>query len=103
MNPSMVFIGKIWLWPGGTAAWHFITVPKKFAPRILKRYTASHPLKKRGWGSVPVEVAIGKVTWQTSVFPEKKSGTYLLPVKASVRKAGGLYYDQTVKVRLRVL
>lgn len=41
----------------------------------------------RGFGSLPVEVTIGKTVWKTSIFPEKTSGSYILPVKAMVRKA----------------
>ena len=40
---------------------------------------------KRGWGSVRVKVTLGKTKWDTSIFPDKKSGTYLLPIKAEVR------------------
>ena len=36
-----------------------------------------------GWGVVPVEAAIGGVTFRTSLFP--KDGTYLVPIKDAVR------------------
>ena len=35
-----------------------------------------------GWGVVPVEAAIGGVTFRTSLFP--KDGTYLVPIKDAV-------------------
>lgn len=34
-----------------------------------------------------MEVTIGRTTWQTSVFPNKKRGVFLRPVKAAVPKA----------------
>lgn len=37
-----------------------------------------------GWGVIPVEARIGEVRFKTSLFP--KDGTYLLPIKAAVRR-----------------
>ena len=73
---------KVWLYPG-EAAWHFLTLPRKESDVIKERF-GSH---KRGWGSLRVTVTIGKTSWKTSVFPDKKAGAYLLPLKAEVRKA----------------
>jgi hypothetical protein len=71
---------EVWLYPG-MAGWHFISVSKKEAGEIKKKFGA----KKRGWGSLPVVVTLGKTTWKTSIFPDKRSETYLLPLKAEVR------------------
>ena len=77
---------KIWLYPGENANWHFLTVPKKETSTIDARYKSM----KKAWGSLPVQVTIGKTTWNTSIFPDTKSGTYLLPVKAIVRRKESL-------------
>jgi hypothetical protein len=42
---------------------------------------------KRGFGSARVTVTIGETVWQTSLFPEKESGGWFLPVKKAVRDA----------------
>lgn len=73
---------KVWLYPAQHAAWHFITLPKKQSGEITKRFG----LLKRGWGSLPVVVTMGDTSWRTSIFPDKKQGAYLLPLKAEVRK-----------------
>jgi hypothetical protein len=49
---------------------------------------------------IPVHVRIGKTGWQTSLFP--KDGLYLVPIKASVRKAEELEEGDEVSVRLEV-
>jgi hypothetical protein len=72
---------KIWLYPG-KAGWYFITVPAGIAKEI--DFFFSH--QKKGWGSLPVKVTIGKTTWKTSIFPDKKTQSYLLPLKAEVRQ-----------------
>lgn len=72
----------VWLYPGEQGAWHFVNVPKKQSKDIKEKFGKS----RRGFGSLPVEASIGKTSWETSIFPDKKSETYLLPLKASVRK-----------------
>ena len=47
-----------------------------------------------------VHVRIGETVWATSVFPEKASGSYLLPVKKSVREKEGFDAGDKVTVRL---
>ena len=79
------FKARLWVWPGGETKWRFITVPKADSEKIKKTVKV-----KRGFGSVRVQVKIGKTSWDTSIFPDSKSGTYLLPVKVSVRRAEGL-------------
>ena len=53
-----------------------------------------------GWGMIPVHVRIGKTEWTTSLFP--KDGRYIVPIKASVRRAENLEEGDKVTVRLEV-
>ena len=55
----------------------------------------------RGWGSLKVTATIGESRWSTSVFPAKDTG-WLLPVKASVRKAEGVSEGDIVEVSLEL-
>ncbi|TSC61542.1 MAG: protein of unknown function DUF1905 [Parcubacteria group bacterium Athens0416_74] len=87
------------MWPGEGAAWHFVHVDKKTS-EILKE---NHGKAKRGFGSIPIEAQIGKTKWKTSVFPDKRSGTYLLPLKAMVRRAEQIDAEDTIAFRLSVL
>ncbi len=79
--------------------WHFLTVPEKQSAEIKKTFEG----KSRGWGSLPVEVVLGKTKWKTSIFPDKKSGTYLLPLKAAVRMKEGVAHGETVSFTVRVV
>jgi hypothetical protein len=85
--------GELWIYPGEAASWHFLTLPKKEGIKIRAKFTA----KRRGFGSLPVEATIGQTTWRTSIFPDKYSGSYILPVKASVRKAEDIVAGERVK------
>lgn len=62
-------------------AWHFVTLPPDISARI-KFLQAG----RRGFGSVRVKAIIGKTPFETSLFPDAQSGSYLLPVKAAVRR-----------------
>jgi hypothetical protein len=54
-----------------------------------------------GWGMIPARVRIGATEWTTSLFP--KDGRYVVPVRASVRRAVQLDDGDTVSVRLTVV
>ena len=89
----------IWLWTGGQGSWHFLTVPKDQAIEIRAHGFGS---SRRGFGSVRVEATIDGVSWRTSVFPQK-SGGYILPVKADVRRRAGIAAGDEVTVELELL
>lgn len=89
---------KVWLYPG-LAAWHFVTLPKKESDEIKELFSDM----KRGWGSLPVKVTIGETSWKTSIFPDKKAGAYLLPIKAELRKKEKISAGDLVGFLLEVL
>ncbi len=96
MDPTIRFSAPLWLYQG-KGAWHFITLPKTAADRV--RFFAG---KRRGWGSVKVTARIGKTVWQTSLFPDAKTKSYQLPVKADVRNAERLIVDKAARVTLQL-
>jgi hypothetical protein len=51
-----------------------------------------------GWGVIPVEARIGDAVFTTSLFP--KDGTYLLPLKAAVRRRLGVTAGDVVAVEM---
>jgi hypothetical protein len=89
------FTGTILFWKG-PAPWFFVAVPEQQS-RDLK---AISNIVTYGWGVIPVHVRIGRTEFTTSLFP--KDGLYLVPIKASVRKAEDLEKGGSVTVRLEV-
>lgn len=73
----------VWLWSEGEGGWHFLTTPREAAVEI--RWESAASGVRRGFGSMRVEAAIDGVAWRTFIFP-RKSGGYLLPIKAEVRR-----------------
>ncbi len=82
----------------GMDAWYFAFVPVKTSAFIKK--TFGHAA--RGWGSLRVKAAIGATSWETSIFPDKKSRGYLLPLKAVVRKAENVRVGKNVALSLEI-
>lgn len=93
------FDADLWLW-NGNASWHFLTVPGDISDEIKGRTAAD---LRRGFGSVRVRVTIGSSTWTTSVFPDKASAAYVLPVKKEVRTQQGVAAGDRLSVRLELL
>jgi hypothetical protein len=88
---------EVWRWKGGT--WHFANVPKKQSAEIRSRFGTT----ARGFGSIRVRVTIGDTQWDTSLFPDRKSGTYLLPIKAAARKAEGIAAGDRITAQVHIL
>lgn len=89
---------EVQLWQA-EAAWHFAVLPKKDSGIIRERFAHA----ARGWGSQKVRATIGNTSWTTSIFPDKKAGAYLLPLKADVRKKEGIAAGDTIKLTLEIL
>ena len=87
----------VWLWSEGKGSWHFLTVPAEEAIEIRMESAASRI--RRGFGSVRVAATIVGMTWRTSIFPQK-SGGFILPIKAEVRRQAGIAAGEDVSVTL---
>ena len=91
------FSAPLWQHPGAEG-WHFVSVPPDLSDDITE-LTGS---VRRGFGSVRVTVTVGSTTWQTSVFPDSRTGTYVLPMKRAVRAAERLAVGADVPTRLEL-
>lgn len=92
------FTAEVWEWQG-QGAWCFLSLPKDYYDE-LKSISAG---PKRGFGSMRVEVTVGKTSWSTSIFPDSKSGTFLLPVKKDVRNKEKIAIGDSVKVHVKLV
>jgi len=95
---EFTFTGEVWEHQG-PASWYFVSLPEPIADDIEQAF--GHQAK--GFGSLRVEVTIGSTTWRTSVFPDNKRGTYILPLKKAVRAAEDLADGSMTDVALVVL
>lgn len=95
----MIYVtATLWRWSGDGGGWHFLTIPEEFCGEIR----AQSLLRRGGFGSVRVEASFDDVRWRTSVFPQK-SGGYILPVKAGVRRQAGIGAGDELNLSLEII
>lgn len=90
---------KVELYESKKTAWHLVMLPKGLSQDLKKFFEGM----TGGFGSLPVEVTIGKTTWKTSIFPESKEGAFLLLLKAEVRKKENIKASDMVSITLNIL
>ena len=94
--PTLAFTATIIEWRG-PAPFFYAPVPPAEAARIK----ATARLASYGWGVIPVEVVVnGSAPFTTSLFP--RAGTYLVPLKDSIRRPLRVTAGDTVHVALSV-
>lgn len=97
---SVTVTGPVWRWRAAdqtkAAAWFFLTVAGDDAAGVREASQG----RTGGFGSVRVTVRIGSTVWQTSLFPSKESGGYLLPLKADVRRREGIEEGAVIAAEL---
>lgn len=85
--------GEVWIYPSEHAAWHFVHIPQTIANKIRKVNTTA---------SVRVVVTVGETEWNTSLFWHAKSQTYILPLKADIRRREGIEAGEQITFTLSV-
>lgn len=98
MTHTFTFSGTVWLWQGDSA-WHFVSLPENISDEIADLMEG----RLRGFGSVRVEVTSKGTTWSTSIFPDTKRGTYILPLKKQVRRELDVSEGSRVTLTLHVV
>lgn len=91
------FKGELWQYaaPGG---WYFISMPQEMASEIRNMLKQ----EEQGWGRLNAIVVIGKTEWKTAIWFDTKRHTYLLPVKADVRKSEKLSAGKSYQISIWV-
>ncbi|MDP2685061.1 MAG: DUF1905 domain-containing protein [bacterium] len=92
------FKGKVWLSPG-MSVWYLVSLPKKQSQDIMNFFQGL----TRGFGSLRVNVTIGKSKWRTSIFPDKRVDAYILPIKKEIRKNENIKKDDIIEVTAKIL
>lgn len=89
------FKARPWQYAGPNG-WHFVSLPKKLAREIRKNFRS----EEEGWGRLTVTARIGDSEWRTAIWFDTKQDTYLLPLKAEIRKKENLSIEKAVETSL---
>lgn len=87
------FTAKPWKYPEH-GAWHFVSLPVHISEEIR----AMRKWDEEGWGRLKVLAKAGNSEWQTAIWFDTKHETYLLPLKAVIRKKEKIELEQDVMI-----
>jgi hypothetical protein len=89
------FSAEIWKYssPGG---WYFVTLPRKLSKEIRENMQ----WQEEGWGRLKVIAKIQDNEWTTSIWFDKNINSYLLPLKAEIRKKCNLQNAKKIQVTI---
>lgn len=96
MNKTYKIKNKVWRWPGA-GGWHFVYVDKNLTEE-LKKKGFKH---KYGSGFLAITATVGKTSWDTALFPHTKEKTYLVSLKASIRKKEQIWEGDMVEIKFK--
>ncbi|MEQ8471734.1 MAG: DUF1905 domain-containing protein [Marinoscillum sp.] len=91
------FSANIWQHsaPGG---WYFVSLPVEMSAEIRTHLK----WQEEGWGRLKASATIKDTSWETAIWFDTKHNTYILPLKALIRKKLKLTVDQEVEVKIHV-
>ena len=87
------FSAEVWQYPG-PAGWYFVSLPGNITSEIRENLK----WQEEGWGRMKATAETGNSRWDTAIWFDKKHNTYLLPLKAEIRRKERLEKDKVIKV-----
>jgi len=82
-----------------SGAWRFARVPEKISAEIKEIQKGK---LRRGWGAIYAKAKIRKSEWVTSIFPDRYSPIYILPLKKQIRYEENLYDGIEINVTIGI-
>lgn len=89
MNSTIKYQFEAPVWQHNGGGWHFVSLPEELSKEIRE----SLHWQEEGWGRMKAKAECKNVKWDTAIWYDTKHKTYILPLKAEVRKKA----DITVK------
>ncbi len=86
------FEAEVWQF-SSSGGWHFVSLPEPLSVEIRNHFKR----EEEGWGRLKATAKIGHTEWKTAIWFDTKKATYVLPLKAEVRKKEKLDVGKEVK------
>jgi hypothetical protein len=84
-------------WWGGILG-TFVSLPKEVSIEIRNNFKCL----EEGWGRMKVTAKVGNSEWQTAIWFDTKQDTYLLPLKATIRKKENIVLDKDIDITISI-
>lgn len=91
------FSGKIWK-SDSVGGWYFVSLPKEISKEIRENLK----WQEEGWGRMKASATVKRFEWDSAIWFDKKLDTYLLPLKAVIRKKASLKLDERITVSISI-
>lgn len=88
------FEAKIWQYASPNGGWYFVSLPVYVAAEIRDILKS----EEEGWGRLKAKAKINNTEWDTAIWFDSKAKTYILPLKAEIRKKEKLETDNKIKI-----
>lgn len=99
MNGKIKYEYQTEMWKhNASGGWHFTALPQNLSKEIRENLK----WQEEGWGRMKASAQIGELMWETAIWFDTKMGTYILPIKAGIRKKGNLKINETIEMILWV-
>lgn len=89
------FTARIWQYQGN-GGWHFVSLPQEIGKEIRDHLK----FEEEGWGRMKATAKIGNSQWETAIWYDTKHNTYLLPIKAEIRKKEQLEKNKDIETTI---
>jgi hypothetical protein len=87
------FKATVWKYDGPNG-WYFVSLPKELSQEIR----INLKWQEEGWGRLKATAKTNEIQWDTAIWFDTKLNTYLLPLKAEIRKKCKLDNGSEIKV-----
>ncbi|MBW6482950.1 MAG: DUF1905 domain-containing protein [Vicingaceae bacterium] len=87
------FAAKVWK-HSAAASWYFVSLPIKQAKEIRFHFQNL----EEGWGRLSCNAQIGKTRWNSAIWFDTKHQSYILPLKAEIRKKEQITTAQQISI-----
>ena len=89
------FTATAWQY-AGQGGWYFVSLPADMSTEIRENLK----WQEEGWGRLKAKAKTGNSEWQTAIWFDTKRMTYLLPLKAEVRKKENIIANQQISITI---
>lgn len=91
------FSGKLWK-SEGQGGWYFVSLPNDISKEIRENLK----WQEEGWGRMKAIANVEHIEWETAIWFDKKKNTYLLPIKADIRKKVKFKLNQVLVLSISI-
>ena len=91
------FTAEVWR-HDSSGGWYFVTIPKSVSEEIRSLFGEL----EEGWGRLKANATIGASNWDSAIWYDTKRESYLLPLKAEIRKKEVVDSGDTITVQLKI-